>query len=120
VFKNVIVKDGDKGQPNIFSDAQKAFDAFGSTLPGGVGTRNSIRGDGYFTIDGGLAKTWGLPRLEGHKLQFRWEVFNLTNTPSFDVFSLRGADLDSRNSFGKYSGTLSNARVMQFSLRYEF
>jgi hypothetical protein len=120
VFKNVIAKTGDKGEPNIFSDAQKAFDAFRVTFPGGVGTRNPIRGDGYFTIDTGLAKTWKMPYREGHKLQFRWEVFNMTNTPSFDVFSLRGADLDSRSSFGKYSGTLTNSRVMQFGLRYEF
>jgi hypothetical protein len=52
-------------------------------------------------------------------LQFRWEVFNLTNTPTFDV---TGADLDisSNGNFGMYTSTLSQARVMQFGLRYEF
>jgi len=120
VFKNVIAKDGDKGEPNIFSDVQKAFDAFRFTLPGDVGTRNDIRGDGYFTLDFSLAKSWKMPYRESHKLQFQWDVFNATNTPSYDVFSLRGANLDSRNTFGKYSATLSKARVMQFALRYDF
>ena len=121
VTKNIPVFSGDKGAgPNIFADPGKAFESFQNTLPGGVGTRNSIRGDGFFTLDMGLSKSWRMPYKEGHRLQFRWEVFNVTNSVSFDPGSLKGADLDSRNTFGKYSGTLSSPRVMQFGLRYEF
>ncbi len=121
VTKDVPVFPGDTtGGPNVFADPGAAFDSFEHTLPGGVGTRNSIRGDGFFTLDLGLSKSWRMPYKEGHRLQFRWEVFNVTNSVSFDPGSLKGADLDSRNTFGKYSGTLSSPRVMQFGLRYEF
>ena len=79
-----------------------------------------IRGDGFYTLDMGLSKAWRMPYKEGHRLQFRWEVFNVTNSVSFDPQALKGANLDSRATFGKYSGTLSSPRVMQLGLRYEF
>jgi len=121
VNKDVKVTPTDAGGgPNVFADAEAAFDSFEHTLPGGVGTRNSIRGDGFFTLDMGLAKSWRVPFKEGHRVQFRWEVFNVTNSVSFDAALLKGANLDSRGTFGKYSGTLSSPRVMQFGLRYEF
>lgn len=120
VTKNVKVTPTDTGGPNIFRDPKFAFESFEHTLAGGVGTRNLIRGDGFFTLDMGLSKAWRMPYKEGHRLQFRWEVFNVTNTVSFDPQALKGANLDSRGTFGKYSGTLSSPRVMQFGLRYEF
>jgi hypothetical protein len=120
VTKNVPVFDGDSGGPNIFADPQAAFDSFENTLPGGVGSRNTIRGDGFYTLDMGLSKSWRIPYKEGVRLQFRWEVFNVTNSVSFDAGDLKGADLDSLNTFGKYSSTLSSPRVMQFGLRIEF
>lgn len=110
--------DGDPG-PNIFPDPATALESYDNTLVGESGERNGLRGDGFFGIDLGLGKTWKLP-IEGHKLQFRWETFNLTNTVRFDVNSLT-LDLGSgRANFGKYSETLTNPRVMQFALRYEF
>jgi hypothetical protein len=120
VTKNVPVTPTDTGGPNIFTDPGAAFDSFTHTLAGGVGTRNLIRGDGFFTLDIGLSKAWRMPYKEGHRLQFRWETFNVTNSVSFDPQALKGANLDSRGTFGKYSGTLSSPRVMQFGLRYEF
>jgi len=120
VTKNVKVTPTDNGGPNIFSDPGLAFSSFVHTLPGGVGTRNSIRGDGFYSLDMGLSKAWSMPYKEGHRVQFRWEVFNVTNSVSFDPQALKGANLDSRGTFGKYSGTLSSPRVMQFGLRYEF
>jgi len=45
---------------------------------------------------------------------------SVTNSVSFDAANLKGADLDSLNTFGKYSSTLSSPRVMQFGLRFEF
>jgi carboxypeptidase family protein len=105
--------------PNIFSDPATALKSYSNTLVGESGERNGLRGDGFFGIDIGLGKTWKLP-IEGHRIQFRWETFNLTNSIRFDVNSLT-LDLGSgRANFGKYSEALSNPRVMQFALRYEF
>ena len=105
--------------PNIFSDPASALKSYDNTLVGESGERNGLRGDGFFGIDIGLGKTWKLP-VEGHALQFRWETFNLTNSIRFDVNSLT-LDLGSgRGNFGKYSAALTNPRVMQFALRYEF
>jgi hypothetical protein len=107
------------GGPNMFSDPAAAFAAFDFTLPGGIGNRNILRGDGYFTIDTSLGKRFRLPFAEKHALQFRWETFNLTNSVRFDVNSLN-INLGNSANFGKYSGTLAPSRVMQFGLRYEF
>jgi hypothetical protein len=104
--------------PNIFPDPVQGIAAFKNTVAGDSGSRNVLRGDGFFTIDLGVGKYWSLP-IEGHRLQFRWETFNLTNTPRFDVGSL-SLTLDTAGTFGNYGATLNNARVMQFMLRYEF
>src|SRR5689334_11948800 len=73
-----------KRGPNIFSDPVAAFAAYQNTLPGGVGTRNLLRGSGFMNLDMGLGKKWTMPYKETHSLQLRWEVFNVTNTVSFD------------------------------------
>ena len=95
---------------------------FRRSLPGEVGVRNVLRGDGYFTIDTSLSKAWSIGMAD-HRLRFRWDVFNLTNTPKFDVGQLQGfPDLA---NFGQYDGVLATCdaragRCMQFALRYEF
>jgi hypothetical protein len=120
VHSNVASIPGDKSLgPNIFADPVAAFQAYQNTLPGGVGTRNLIRGAGYLDVDMGLGKTWAMPWKETHKLQLRWEVFNVTNTVSFDA-GFVSASLDTPGTFGKYTSTLSNSRVMQVGLRYQF
>ena len=107
------------GHVNAFAEPAAALAAYDFTYPGEVGQRNGIRGDGYFTIDGSLAKRFALPWAESHSLQFRWEVFNVTNTARFDVRAL-SLDLGNRATFGRYSGMLTEPRVMQFGLRYDF
>lgn len=109
---------GGKPGPNLFPDPAAAFKAYRTTIPGQTGSRNDLRGDGYFSIDMGLAKTFRLT--ESQHLQFRWESFNLTNTPRFDVASARINMSRATANFGKYSRMLNAPRVMQFSLRYEF
>lgn len=104
--------------PNIFQNPRAAQQAFGFTFPGEIGNRNHVRGDGIFNIDMSLAKNFKLP-MENHNLQFRWEVFNLTNTVRFDPLNANVA-LSSLSNFGKYTGTLQPSRVMQVSLRYDF
>src|ERR1039458_9620562 len=50
--------------------------------------------------------------------------FNLTNTPRFDVgtlqLNLAGNSITNSGSFGNFSSTLSNPRVLEFALRYSF
>lgn len=104
--------------PNMFSDPDAAFAVFSRTLPGGSGNRNVLRGDGVFSLDTGVSKSFAMPWSEGHRLQFRWEAFNLTNSVRFDV--LTALLNNASTNFGRYTRTLSTPRVMQFLLRYEF
>ncbi len=110
---------GTSGGPNIFQTPATAVDSFDFTPPGQIGNRNNVRGDGLFTIDLGLAKSFQMPWGENHALQFRGEAFNVTNSVRFDV---RNANISLQNiaNFGKYLGTLGGPRVMQFALRYDF
>jgi hypothetical protein len=112
-------KNSATGGPNMFPDPNAAFAAFELTWPGESGTRNPIRGDGFFTIDAGLGKRFVMPYNEKHSIQFRAEAFNVTNTVRFDV-NQSSLTLGSQGSFGKYNGTLNSPRVMQFGARYEF
>lgn len=111
------------GIPNIFAKGPAAISAFAAAYAGESGQRNEIRGQGYFGIDMGLSKRWRMPWQESQSLQFRWEVFNITNTPIFDVQSAllnQTLGLTSGGTFGNYTGLLNNPRIMQFALRYEF
>jgi hypothetical protein len=110
------------GSVNIFGNASAvttAFNSFAADLPGQVGSRNTLRGDGFAGLDLGLSKRWKMPYKESHSLQFRWDVFNALNLTRFDVQSLNLAITNNTN-FGNYTGLLTNPRVMQFALRYEF
>ncbi len=110
---------GGTGGVNLFPDPKAAIAAYDYTLPGQTGGRNQIRGDGNFNLDLSLGKSFTMPWKESHKLQVRWEVFNVTNSVWFDPFAT-SADLGSLGSFGKYTDTLTLPRVMQFGLRYDF
>jgi hypothetical protein len=116
------------GSVSVFANPAATFqNNFIHPFPGGSGSRNVIRGDGYAGLDMSLSKTWNMPR-EGHNLQFRWEVFNVPNLHRFNVLSGLGtqacaciASLQQvPQSFGDYTGLLTQPRVMQFALRYEF
>ncbi|MCC6744340.1 MAG: hypothetical protein IT175_10820, partial [Acidobacteria bacterium] len=104
--------------PNLFDNPDLAITTFRNTRAGQSGGRNIIRGDGFFSLDFGLGKEFKLP-WEGHRIQFRWEVFNATNTARFDVSSI-SLDLTNSGTFGRYQDTLAPPRVMQFGIRYEF
>jgi len=110
------------GNPNAFADPAGALANMRLPYAGEAGQRNQFRGDGNFGIDAGLSKTWNT--FENQKLEFRWEVFNVTNSVRFDVTSLNTGSTDSvapgAVSFGNYTRTLVSPRVMQFSLRYSF
>jgi hypothetical protein len=87
--------------------------------PGEAGSRNNFRGQGYFGIDMGLAKSWKIR--EDMSLKFAWEVFNVTNSVRFDTNTNTSLDSGSDDgSFGLYHRTLTSPRVQQFSLRFSF
>jgi hypothetical protein len=107
--------------PNLFANPATAMAAYGLPLAGDSGQRNGIRGNGYFGIDLGVGKRFLLYAIKDvqHTLQFRAESFNVTNSVRFDPYN---ANLNILNParFGQYVSTLTNPRVFQFSLRYEF
>lgn len=121
-FKNsrtVYNEAGDIGGPNLFRNPAEGLAAFDHELPGGVGARNVLRGPGMFQLDTNLAKSFTMPYNEGHKLQFRWEAYNIMNTVRFDPWDV-SLSLGSDATFGAFQSTLTDSRVMQFGLRYDF
>jgi hypothetical protein len=113
------------GAPQVFDNVAAINNGVGGgspirlAYPGEAGERNNFRGDGYFDIDSGLAKTFKITESQGVK--FAWEVFNVTNSARFDVNPnfLFGTTL-TRATWATIRQPLSKPRVMQFSLRYDF
>jgi hypothetical protein len=113
------------GEPQVFDNVAAINNGVtnGSPIrlayPGEAGNRNNFRGDGYFDIDSGLAKTFKITENQG--LKFAWEVFNVTNSARFDVNPTNSLGVTlTGGSLGVYSHTYTFPRVMQFSLRYDF
>ena len=116
------------GIPNAFKNPDNcggttpipcAVNGFGYAFPGESGVRNPIRGPGYFNIDVNLSKNWNLPHTERQTLQFRWSIFNVTNTVRFDIYAMQD-EVELSNTFGNYEQTLSSPREMEFALIYKF
>jgi hypothetical protein len=122
------------GSPNIFTDPNAALASFRNARPGEVGDRNVLRAPGYVSLDLGLSKSFKMP-WEGQSIQFRWEVFNVTNTQRFDGDTISDLslprdpylrNLDAGPDFGRFTSTQAPlnenkaGRIMQFALRYQF
>jgi len=114
------------GQPGSESDWFNPC-AFVPQAMGTVGNtaRNSIYGPHFRHIDFSLFKDFEL--VEGVKLQFRAEAFNLTNTPSFylnnNIHSTEGVMSNSTgNKFAQVVATDPNyvPRQLQLALKLEF
>jgi len=116
--------------PNFFADPTYAYQSFRNAKPGETGDRNIFRRSPYVALDFALVKSFRMPRSENHKLTFRWDVFNATNTqmlagPTFSRSGM-GVDIDPWRGgtpspdFGKINSIQGAPRVMQFALRYEF
>ena len=112
------------GTVSIFANPATAFNDFVHPFPGQSGSRNTLRGNGFAGWDMSLSKRWKMPYQETHSLQFRWEVFNVPNLKRFNVLAGLGDGAPSLQQlpgkFGDYTGLLTQPRVMQFALRYEF
>lgn len=117
-----VVSDLDKsaeGGPNLFSDPDTARSNLAYTRPGGVGRDNFITSPGFFQLDSGVAKSFRLPWGESHRLQFRWETYNLFNNVNFDSDNI-DIDIETIATFGRMFSSSGTPRVMQFALRYDF
>jgi hypothetical protein len=96
--------------------APSATDAFVAPPAGVFGNegRNTLRGPGTKIFDFSLHKETRIH--ESAVLEFRWEVFNLTNTTQFA--------LPDRNITGGSPGAITtlagDPRIMQFALRLRF
>lgn len=117
---------GGNGKPaNLFSDPKAAYNSFRSPAPGETGSRNILRGMGFFSLDAGLYKSFGMPWSEKHKLTIRWETFNVTNTQyltgNADVTNGLDPQFGSPGpTFYNFTAIQGNPRIMQFALRYDF
>jgi hypothetical protein len=83
---------------------------------GEIGSRNVLRGPGFWNVDTALLKNFQMPWSESQRLQIRWEAFNLFNHNSFN---LPNASVVSA-AFGQITSSASIPREMQFAIRYEF
>ena len=91
-------------------------DAFATPAAGVLGNagRNILRGPGTKVFDFALDRNFSFSERTG--LEFRWEVFNLSNTAQFG--------LPNNNYSGGTPGVITSlagdARIMQFALRLKF
>jgi hypothetical protein len=90
--------------------------AFVQSAPGAYGNtpRNVLYGPGMRNFNLIVAKRFSTP-WEGHHVQFRFESFNLTNTPTFDqpAVGLRAPSTATINA-------ADEPRRIQFALKYSF
>jgi len=89
--------------------------AFSAPLQYTFGTagRNILEGPGLMTLDVGLSRFFTIH--ESHKLQFRGEIFNLTDRANFGTPSASVGNV----AFGTIRST-GAAREVQLALRYQF
>lgn len=116
--------------PNLFSDLDALASSIRGTEPGGTGDRNVFRDTGYAVLDMSLNKTFRFPWNENHKLQFRWEVFNVLNQQylagpiavaiSESNYTAANPVVGLNAGAGNFTGIRGTPRRMQFGLRYSF
>lgn len=86
----------------------------GGTIFGSLG-RSILRGPGQQDADIAIIKTTSVG--DHAILIFRWEMFNVLNSPNFANPS---NDVSTPSTFGVISGLTVNPRVMQYALKLEF
>ncbi len=110
---------GGPGQPlDGFANVTQANADYTGPLGFNIGSRNNLRGPGYFSMDMGLGKAIPL-WTDRVSLKLRGDAFNVFNHPDFnnpcgDITSVTCA-------FGTVGGPTTNgARVLQIAARIEF
>lgn len=109
------------GSVTMFADPATAQADFIIPYPGSGASRNVLRGPGYAGLDLGLSKRWAIR--ESQSVQFTWQVFNVFNLVRFNAQGIGSAVTSIEqppSQFGTFSSLLTQPRVMQFALRYEF
>lgn len=116
--------------PRLFGcNPDQAYQSFRNAKPGETGDRNVFRLPGYFNLDMGLTKSFTMPYSENHKLELRFEAFNVTNTQRMggilatrDGYGLVDVPQASPapTNFSNFVSIQGNRRVMQFGFRYSF
>ena len=109
------------GRPSPFADPQAALESFrfhirarraSATCSAATATSRSTPPQQRFRMP------------SDHRLRFRWDVFNVTNTPRFDTGDIDVLP-DRAASFGRYNGIARRlrwraGRCMQLNLKYLF
>ncbi|MBI2817160.1 MAG: TonB-dependent receptor [Acidobacteria bacterium] len=121
---------GRNGSNIVLGGSDRYFDSTAFRIPaaGFLGTagRNIVRGPGFATVDFSLSKDTSLDFLgEGGKLEFRAEVFNITNHANFalpnrTVFAARQDVEAPVANAGRIDSTSSTSRQIQFALKLLF
>src|SRR5882762_7047907 len=123
------------GKPKLFGgsgcDIKAIYQSFRNAYPGETGPRNYLRLPGYTNVDLGLAKTFALPWSEKHKLQLRWDVFNVANHQSFGAINTSRTgigvardpalrNLNPPTTWSNFTQIQGQPRVFQVGARYSF
>ena len=89
--------------------------AFPISAPGTFGNagRCSLEAPGYFDVDAALSRYFNIT--ERHRVELRFEFFNLTNHVNFSAPDNGATDM----TFGQILGDVS-PRILQFALKYTF
>lgn len=123
------------GTPKLFGgsgcDIKAIYQGFRNAYPGETGPRNYIRLPGYMNTDLGLGKTWNMPWSEKHRLQLRWDVFNVANYQPFGAIDTSRTgigvardparrNLNPPKNWSNFTQIQGQPRVMQVGARYSF
>jgi hypothetical protein len=107
-------------------DVTAIYQSYRNAYPGESGPRNYLRYPGYFDLDLGISKSFKMP-WEGHQLQLRWDVFNVTNTQSLtgivDFSVVQDPGLNQATpppDWGNFFQIQGQPRAMQIGARYSF
>ncbi len=107
--------------PRGQQDPQRFFrtEAYSRTPDGTFGNvgRNTLNSPGIIGWDSSLMKNFTMPYSENHRLQFRFEGFNMGNHPNWGN---PNTNLNAGVNFGTITGTRTNMRQLQMALRYTF
>jgi hypothetical protein len=113
-FKANIREEG--GGIQFFADPAAAQAALRFPRHGEIGGRNTFRTPAFWNLDMGISKKFKMPWSESHRLTFRADAFNVTNTNSFSSPNLTFGS----TTFGRITASLSSPRELQFAVRYDF
>jgi hypothetical protein len=125
-MKSKVTKQS-SGVVTAFKDSAKSFSDYVAPVGFEYGTRNNLRGPGFFLLDLGLGKTFTVIPNKLN-LKFRADAFNVLNHPNFQAPSFQNnmSLVANPQEFGAIPGTVipngadQSARVLQGSLRLEF